>query len=628
MKMEGREALCRVCGDKASGKHYGVPSCDGCRGFFKRSIRRYRNKTLDYVCKENGNCTVDVTRRNQCQACRFKKCLEVNMKKDGVRTTSACHRTRHASTTLEAAYNLIYPVQHERAPRSCQKRPMFAPDLPTFPNPPSTLTTGATLPHFPPYYPALFPPSPFKPPMFAPLLPTSHTFNPLSLHLSHNSAFKPSTSCTSVVSTDLRVSPTESQLLKAAASTNEMAGNNAASVPTNGRLLAAKLPSPERAEFKVSANGGSAFSPLRRTTPSSCGDGEGEVTSSDNIRTGIREPEEKIKEEIIHNNNNNNNNNNNTICILPSNNHTSSNNNERHGDSSKPSVSPTSSPLSSPTPSPSPPPNPTTVPSPTPQLPSLPFSSHSTTATTAATHPATLSSINVSISAGGCVVGGGGGGSGGGGGGGGGSGSPFSVDVSALMITPSDNVYESAAKLLFLGVKWARSIPSFLQLPFRDQAILLEESWSELFLVSASQWTLPLEEGTLLSGSPSPPERQSALGREIRSMRDVCSRFHALRVDHTEYACLKALILFKPEARGLRDGYGVEVLQDQTQLMLHEYLLTRHPPAAARVRAGKLLLLLPALSGVSSSAIQEIFFKKTVGNTPIERVLCDMFKSS
>lgn len=38
---------------------------------------------LDYVCKENGRCVVDVTRRNQCQACRFSKCLRVNMKKDG-----------------------------------------------------------------------------------------------------------------------------------------------------------------------------------------------------------------------------------------------------------------------------------------------------------------------------------------------------------------------------------------------------------------------------------------------------------------------------------------------------------------------------------------------------------------
>ena len=53
--------------------------CDGCRGFFKRSIRR----NLEYVCKESGQCIIDVARRNQCQACRFRKCLQVKMNKDG-----------------------------------------------------------------------------------------------------------------------------------------------------------------------------------------------------------------------------------------------------------------------------------------------------------------------------------------------------------------------------------------------------------------------------------------------------------------------------------------------------------------------------------------------------------------
>ena len=46
-----------------------------------------------------------------------------------------------------------------------------------------------------------------------------------------------------------------------------------------------------------------------------------------------------------------------------------------------------------------------------------------------------------------------------------------------------------------MSVKWARNIPSFLQLPFRDQAILLEESWSELFILSAAQWSLPVDLG-------------------------------------------------------------------------------------------------------------------------------------
>ena len=70
---------CRVCGDKASGRHYGVLTCDGCRGFFKRSVRR----SLEYVCRDDNRCVVDVNRRNQCQSCRLKKCVQSGMKKEG-----------------------------------------------------------------------------------------------------------------------------------------------------------------------------------------------------------------------------------------------------------------------------------------------------------------------------------------------------------------------------------------------------------------------------------------------------------------------------------------------------------------------------------------------------------------
>lgn len=71
---------CLVCGDRASGRHYGVLSCDGCRGFFKRSVRR----NMRYTCKASNRCVVDAARRNQCQACRFSRCLAVKMNRDGL----------------------------------------------------------------------------------------------------------------------------------------------------------------------------------------------------------------------------------------------------------------------------------------------------------------------------------------------------------------------------------------------------------------------------------------------------------------------------------------------------------------------------------------------------------------
>ncbi|XP_014673122.1 PREDICTED: orphan steroid hormone receptor 2-like [Priapulus caudatus] len=72
--------LCVVCGDKASGRHYGVISCEGCKGFFKRSIR----KQLGYTCRGQRDCVVNKHHRNRCQYCRLQKCLAVGMRSDSV----------------------------------------------------------------------------------------------------------------------------------------------------------------------------------------------------------------------------------------------------------------------------------------------------------------------------------------------------------------------------------------------------------------------------------------------------------------------------------------------------------------------------------------------------------------
>ena len=144
---------CRVCQDHSSGKHYGIFACDGCAGFFKvshtepksrlllskywpllllllllqRSIRRNRQ----YVCKakSEGSCVVDKTHRNQCRACRLRKCVQVGMNKDGkwtlnlatgpiinvVSNHSRATRTRAEKLDAEAAdVHVLRHVQKRR----------------------------------------------------------------------------------------------------------------------------------------------------------------------------------------------------------------------------------------------------------------------------------------------------------------------------------------------------------------------------------------------------------------------------------------------------------------------------------------------------------------------------------
>lgn len=78
---EGIRKLCLVCGDVASGLHYGVASCEACKAFFKRTIQG----SIEYSCPASGSCEITRSRRKACQACRFQKCLLMGMMREGVR---------------------------------------------------------------------------------------------------------------------------------------------------------------------------------------------------------------------------------------------------------------------------------------------------------------------------------------------------------------------------------------------------------------------------------------------------------------------------------------------------------------------------------------------------------------
>lgn len=69
-----------------TGKHYGVYSCEGCKGFFKRTVR----KDLTYTCRDNKECLIDKRQRNRCQYCRYQKCLAMGMKREGGPSRKTC----------------------------------------------------------------------------------------------------------------------------------------------------------------------------------------------------------------------------------------------------------------------------------------------------------------------------------------------------------------------------------------------------------------------------------------------------------------------------------------------------------------------------------------------------------
>ncbi|XP_041373420.1 nuclear receptor subfamily 2 group F member 1-A-like isoform X2 [Gigantopelta aegis] len=193
-----------------------------------------------------------------------------------------------------------------------------------------------------------------------------------------------------------------------------------------------------------------------------------------------------------------------------------------------------------------------------------------------------------------------------------------------------ENICELAARLLFSAVEWSRNIPFFPDLQVTDQVALLRLAWSELFVLNAAQCSMPLHVAPLLAAaglhaSPMAAERVVAFMDHIRIFQEQVEKLKQLHVDSAEYSCLKAIVLFSSDACGLSDTNHVEGIQEKSQCALEEYVRSQYPNQPTRF--GKLLLRLPSLRMVSAQVIEQLFFVRLVGKTPIETLIRDMLLS-
>uniref|UniRef100_A0A668REA8 Retinoic acid receptor RXR n=1 Tax=Oreochromis aureus TaxID=47969 RepID=A0A668REA8_OREAU len=189
------------------------------------------------------------------------------------------------------------------------------------------------------------------------------------------------------------------------------------------------------------------------------------------------------------------------------------------------------------------------------------------------------------------------------------------------------NICQTADKQLFALVEWAKRIPHFSELPLDDQVILLRAGWNELLIASFSHRSIPLKDGVLLASELQRDSAHSAGVGAIfdRVLTELVNKMRDMQMDKIELGCLRAIVLFNPDAKGLSNTGEVELLREKVYASLEAYCKQKYPEQQGRF--AKLLLRLPALRSIGLKCLEHLFFFKLIGDTPIDTFLMEMLEA-
>ena len=209
-----------------------------------------------------------------------------------------------------------------------------------------------------------------------------------------------------------------------------------------------------------------------------------------------------------------------------------------------------------------------------------------------------------------------------------------------------ESVSEQAARILFLNIDWVKNMSSISLLSMEDQLVVLQASWRDLFLLSASQCYPAFDPTPIVAAGMQlgvPPELMKNLAVEIKRFKDIVDTLGNFQLDQFEYSCARSLVLYKaildiesapssgsstgsisPGISRLRDPSLVLSLKENAQNALCTKMASANPYGP--LRYSKFLMTLSSLKDVSPKMIEELFFRRAIGpSISIDEVICDVY---
>ncbi|XP_022251213.1 retinoic acid receptor RXR-alpha-B-like isoform X2 [Limulus polyphemus] len=194
---------------------------------------------------------------------------------------------------------------------------------------------------------------------------------------------------------------------------------------------------------------------------------------------------------------------------------------------------------------------------------------------------------------------------------------------------PVANICKAADRQLHQLVEWAKHIPHFTELPLEDQMVLLKAGWNELLIAAFSFRSINVKDGIVLA-TGLVVQRNSAHSAGMgaifdRVLNELVAKMREMKMEKTELGCLRAIVLFNPEAKGLKSVQYVETLREKVYAALEDYCKQNYPDQPGRF--AKLLLRLPALRSIGLTCLEHLFFFRLISNTPIDDFLMSMLEA-